>query len=130
LDDQHGNVLRDVPDQVRDALALGSGKARQRLVEQQHLRLRAQRNAEIDQPLPAIGKGAALDVLDAFKAQEFCQFGGLGMDLGKIIDVAPDIKTAGRVRLQRQAQVLVDRKALEQVGDLEGAGEALMADQL
>ena len=60
-----------------DALALGGGKARQRLVEQQHLRLGAERDAEIDQPLPAIGQFAALDVLDAFEAEEFDQLRGL-----------------------------------------------------
>ena len=38
------------------------------------------------------------------------------------------LKRAGVPRLQRQAQVLVDRQALEQVGDLERAREALLAD--
>ena len=81
LDDQHRNIGGDVLDQVRDALALGGGKSGQRLVEQQHLRLGAERDAEIDQPLPAIGQFAALDGLDAFEAEEFDQLRGLGVDV-------------------------------------------------
>ena len=38
------------------------------------------------------------------------------------------LKRPGCLRLQRQAQVLVDREAAEQVGDLERAGDALLAD--
>jgi hypothetical protein len=44
---------------TRDALKLGGGKAGERLVEQQHLRLWTERNPEIDQPLPAIGQPVA-----------------------------------------------------------------------
>ena len=69
LDDQDRNVGGDVLDEVRDPLALGGGKARQRLVQQQHLRLGAERDAEIDQPLPAIGQFAALDGLDALRGR-------------------------------------------------------------
>src|SRR5690606_6914803 len=43
-------------------------------------------------------------------------------------DVAPAVEARGVARLQRQAQVLLDRQALEQVGDLEGARQALLAD--
>ena len=63
-----------------------------RLVEQQHLRLGAERNAEIDQPLPAIGQFAAFDVFDAFEAEEFDQLRGLGVDIGIAVDVAPDVE--------------------------------------
>ena len=44
------------------------------------------------------------------------------------VDVAPGVEARGVPRLQRQAQVLVDRQALEQVGDLERARQALLAD--
>ena len=81
LDDQYRNVGGDVLDQVGDALAFGGGKAGQRLVEQQHLRFGAERDAEIHQPLPAIGQFAALDFLDAFETEEFDQLRGLGVDL-------------------------------------------------
>ena len=81
LDDQHRDVGGDVLDQVGDALALGRREAGERLVEQQHLRLGAERDAEIDQALPAIGELAALDVLDAFEAEEADQLRGLGVDL-------------------------------------------------
>ena len=56
------------------------------------------------------------------------QLRGLGVDLGVAVDVAPGVEAPRVPRLQRQAQVLVDRQALEQVGDLERAREALLAD--
>ncbi len=130
LDDQHRNVGGDVLDQVRHPLALGGGKPGQRLVEQQHLRFGAERDAEIDQPLAAIGEFAALDRLDALEAEEFHQLGGLGVDIGIAVDVAPDIEAHRTLRLQRQAQVFVDRKAAEQIGDLERAREPAVADQV
>ena len=130
FDDQHGNVGRDVLHEVRDALALGGGEAGQRFVQQQHLRLGAERDAEIDQPLSAIGKFTALDGLDAFEAEEFDQFSGLGVDALVAVDVAPEIEPHVALRLQRQSQIFVNRKTLEQVGDLERAGQALMADQI
>ena len=55
LDDQYRNVGGHALDQARHALALGGGKTSQRLVEQQHLRFGAERDAQIDQALPAIG---------------------------------------------------------------------------
>ena len=103
LDDQHRDVGGHVPDQAGDPLALGGGKAGQRLVEQQHLRLGAERDAEIDQPLPAIGQFAALDFLDAFQPEKFYQFGGLDMDFGIAVDVAPDVEAHAVLRLQREA---------------------------
>ncbi len=130
LDDQDRNIGGDVLDEVRDALALGGGKACQRLVQQQHLRLGAERDAEIDQPLPAIGQFAALDGLDPFEAEEFDQFRGLGVDVLVVIDIAPEVEAAGVLRLQRQPQVFVDRQPLEQIGDLERARQPLMADRL
>ena len=63
-------LRRHALDEVRHALALGRREARQRLVEQEHLRLGAERDAEVDQPLAAIGQLAALDLLDAFEAEE------------------------------------------------------------
>ena len=53
--DQDRNIGSDILDQTRHALALGGGKARQRLIQQEHLRLGAERNAQIHQPLAAVG---------------------------------------------------------------------------
>ena len=50
------------------------------------------------------------------------------MNLGVAVDVAPGVEASGVLRLQRQAQVLVDRQAAEQVGDLERTREAALAD--
>jgi hypothetical protein len=129
LDDQHRNVGGDVLDEVRHPLALGGGKACQRLVQQQHLRLGAERDAEVHQPLPAIGEFTALDSLDSLQAQEFDQLRGLGVDVAVMVDVAPQVEAASVLGLQRQTQVLVDRQPLEQVGDLERARQPLMADR-
>src|SRR5262249_19149181 len=87
------------------------------------------RDAEIDQPLPAIGQLTALDGLDAFEAKEFNELRGLGVDVAVVIDIAPQVEAARALRLQRQPQVLVDRQPLEQIGDLERAGQAQMADR-
>ncbi len=130
LDDQDRNVRCHVLDQAGDALALGGGKTGQRLVEQQQLRLGAERDAEIHQPLPAIGQFAAFDSLDAFQAEEFYQFRGLGMNAGIEIDVAPDVETNSALRLQRQPQVFVDGEAAKQIGDLERARQPVVADQM
>ena len=130
LDDQDRNIGGDVLDEVRTRSRSAAAKARQRLVQQQHLRLGAERDAEIDQPLPAIGQFAALDGLDPFKAEELDQLRGLGVDIAVVVDIAPEVEAPGVLRLQRQAQVFVDRQPLEQIGDLERAGQSLVADRL
>ena len=56
------------------------------------------------------------------------QLGGFGVNFRIAVDVAPDVEAHRMLRLQRQPQVLVDRQAAEQVGDLERTGEALLAD--
>ena len=45
FDDQHRNIRGYIPDQTRHALAFGGGEAGERLIEQQHLRLGAERDA-------------------------------------------------------------------------------------
>jgi hypothetical protein len=52
LDDQHRDVGGDVLDQVRDAFALAAASPASGSSRQQHLRLRTERDAEIDQALP------------------------------------------------------------------------------
>jgi hypothetical protein len=128
LDDQYRDVGGDAPDQVRDAFALRCREPGERFVEQQHVRPGTECDAEIDQPLPAIGELAALDGLDSFQAEEARELVRLGVNLRVAVDVAPDVEPPGMARLQRQPQVLVDRESAEQVGDLERAREPLLAD--
>ena len=64
------------------------------------------------------------------QAEEFDQLRGLGVDILVVVDVAPEVEAPGALRLQRQAQVFVDRQPLEQIGDLERARQPLMADRL
>src|SRR5450432_550572 len=130
LDDQYRNVGGDVLDQVRYPFALGGGKASQRLVEQQHLRLGTERNAEVDQPLPAIGQFAAFDLLDAFETEKFYQLGGFGVHIRIAVNVAPDIETHRMLRLQRQPKIFVDREFAEQIGDLKRTRQTAVTDQL
>ena len=87
-----GTLRGDVLHQVGDALAFRRREPGERLVEQQHLRLGAERDAEIDQPLAAIGKVAAFGLLDPFEPEEADQLGGLGVNLRIAVDVAPDIE--------------------------------------
>src|SRR5262249_25458028 len=84
----------------------------------------------IDQALSTVGQFAALDVLDSLKSEKPDQFGGFGVQIGKTIGVAPEVEAAGMARLQRQAKVLVDRRGLEQAGDLKRAREAALTDVL
>ena len=94
-----------------------------RLVCEQHLRFRPERNAEVDQALSAIGQVAAFDRLDALETEEADEFGSLGVDGGVAVAVTPDVEAAGVPGLQRETNVFVDRKAAKQVGDLERAAE-------
>src|SRR5215470_4197353 len=94
------------------------------------MRFGPERDAQVDQPLAAIRQLAALCVLDSFKPEKADQFGSVGMDVAVTVDVAPEIEAAGMPRLQRQSDVLVNRRIAEQAGDLERAGEPLSADVL
>ncbi len=79
-----GILAGDVADESFETRSRSAAReARQRFVQQQHLRLGAERDAEVDQPLPAIGQFAALDRLDAFEAEEPDQLGGLGVHVAR-----------------------------------------------
>ena len=56
-------------DERADAFALGRGKARQRLVEQEHARPGRERKPHVEQALAAIRQRAGLCLLDAGEAQ-------------------------------------------------------------
>ena len=115
---------------MRYPFALASRQTGQRLVHQQHLRFGAQRDAQIYQPLSAIGKLPGFGVLNAFKTEEFHQLCSFRMDLWVTVDIAPDVEAARVLRLQGQPQVFVDRQTTEQIGDLERTGQPLPADVL
>src|SRR3546814_16129885 len=82
------------------------------------MRLGAQRDAEVDQPLAAVGKIATLDVLDAFQTEELHQLGRLAVNLAAAVDVAPGIAVPAVARLPGEPTVLVDREARDAIGDL------------
>ena len=56
LDEKHGDVLRQAGDGREQLGALLARHAGGRLVEQQHLRLRRQRQRDLEQPLLAVGQ--------------------------------------------------------------------------
>jgi hypothetical protein len=127
LHDQHWNPAGDARHQTGDALALRRSKAGQRLVEQKHVRLRAESDAEIDVALSPIGEVPGGDRLDAFEAEKSDEFARFGM-IAEGVDIAPAVEPARMAGLNRQAQVLVDSEAPEDIGDLKRAGEALPVD--
>src|SRR5512135_2331376 len=94
------------------------------------MRFGSERNAQIDQPLPAVRQLTAFYVLDALKSEKADQLGSFRMDVVIAVSVAPEIEAAGMPRLQRQANVLVDRRIAEQTGDLERARKAPLTDVL
>ena len=60
LDEQHGDVLRQVGDGGEQLGALLARHAGGRLVEQQHLGLGRERQRDLQQPLLAVGELAGL----------------------------------------------------------------------
>ena len=80
--------------------------------------------------MAAVGEVCPAHLLHALQAQELHELARFGVDVGVIVHVAPEVKTVGMARLQRQAQVLVDGEALEEVGDLERAREALLTNAI
>ena len=124
LDQQHRQVGRDALDDGADALALGGGETRQRLVEQQHARRGRKRDAHVEQALAAIGQRAGLGLLDAGEAEIADHGGGLGIDRVDRQRVGDRIEAARMPRLHGEADILADAERRKQVGDLERAADA------
>ena len=117
-----------MPDQAHDPLALGRGEAGQRLVQQQDLGLGRERHAHVDEPLPAVGERIGLHLLDALEAEEGDQLRRLAVDLLDTVRGGQGAHALGVLALNAQADVLLDGQPLEEVGDLERAGEAALGD--
>src|SRR5262252_3034561 len=56
LDDEDRDLLRQSVQHLEDAMGFERGHARRRLVEEQHARLEAQRDRDLDQALLAVGQ--------------------------------------------------------------------------
>ena len=129
LDQQHRNVGGELLDQRPDALALGRGEARERLVEQQQARLGGQRQPHVDQPLAAVGQGACLRALDAVEPEIARSSAAVSASISADgARAGPQIEAARMARLHGEADVLRDRQGRKQVGDLERAADAGAAD--
>ena len=98
LDEEHRHVRRDALDDVADALALGGGEPGERLVEQQQPRLRREREAHVEEALPAIGERAGLGLLDAGDAEIADERRGLALDRRRALAPAPRDRSAARWR--------------------------------
>ena len=93
---------------MRDALALGRGKARERLVEQKNPRSARQRQAHVQQALPAIGKRTRLGALDPRQSQKTHK---LRRALRYAVDaerIGPTIAMRRIACLHGEAQILLD----------------------
>ena len=75
LDQQDRNVGRNALDEPCDALALRRSQPRQRLVEQQYARRTRQRQAHVEQSLPAVGERAGFGLLDTRQSEKADQLG-------------------------------------------------------
>ena len=124
LDQDHRHLGGEAPDQADDALALGGGEAGERLVEQQDPGPGGQRHADLEQALAAVGELIDARRLEPLEAEELDQRAGLLGDPLVVVRGAPEIEAAGIGGLDAEADVLAHRKAREQVGDLERAGDA------
>ena len=70
FDQHHGVVFFDVQQELDHAFGLGLAHARQRFVEQQHLRVRGQRHGDLQLPLLAVAGGACRGLLFALQAAQ------------------------------------------------------------
>ena len=124
LDQQHRQLGGDALDQRSDALALGGGEARQRLVEQQDTWSRRKRQPHVEQALSAIGECARFRRFDAGQPEKADQLGGFLHHRPHRARAGPAVEMKGIARLHREPQILEDGKRREKVGDLERSGEA------
>ena len=130
LDQQHRQIGRDALDDGADALALGRGKAGERLVQQQHARRGGERHAHVEQALAAIGQHAGLGLFDAGEAEIADGGVGLGIDRVDRQRIGDGIEAARMPRLHGEADVFADAERRKQVGDLERAADAGARDLL
>ena len=124
LDQQHRNVGRDLLDQAADALALGGGKAGERLIEQQHARLGCERQAHVEQPLAAIGEGAGLGLLDAGEAEVAHDRRRFAFDSARLSAAAQQLKRCGWRACTASRMFSSTGSARKQIGDLKRAADA------
>ena len=124
LDQQHREVRGDGADQFGDARALGRSEPGQRLVEQQHARPGRERHCHGEQALAAIAERAGFGPLDTRKSHHAQHFGGLGADLADGCRRAPGVEGEWRVRLNGEADVLLDAQGREQIADQERPADA------
>ena len=74
LDEQHRNLAGDGLNQGGNPLPLGHRQAGERLVEQQDARAGAERDAQVEQALPAIRQRSRLGLLDSYWGLALPQF--------------------------------------------------------
>ena len=124
VDDEHADVPGQPVDGVEDDVALGARHAGRRLVEQQHLRLKPERDRQLDQALAAVGqlRDAVPRVVRELQGLE---------QVHRLLDHVPPPAGRpehGRRRADalgdREVDVLEHREPAEQPVDLERPGDA------
>ena len=121
LDQQDRNVGRDALNELCHAFALGRGQPRQRLIEQQYARCTRQRQAHVEQSLPAVGERAGFGLLDPRQSEKADQLGRAQCHAFDRVRVGPTIAMRRIVRLNGKPQILLDRYTGKEIRDLKRA---------
>ena len=86
--------------------------------------LAGQRDADLHEALAAVGQLIDRRRLEAREAEEIDQRPGFGVDPLEVLGAAQEMEATRVPGLDGEPQVLLDREPLEQIGDLERAGDA------
>src|SRR3954462_2753464 len=124
LDDQDRNVGGQGSEHVQNATRVLARHAGRRLVEQQHLRLEAERDGDLNQALAAVGQilhRRARVVREAERGEKLHRLvGDLGVSARGLPHASRDAVALG----DAEGDVVEHRQLAEKRGDLEGATEA------
>ena len=116
-------------DQVGDAPALVGGEAGERLVEQEQLRTRGERDRDLEQPLIAVREVGRDGEGLVGRARPRRRGGGPRRSGPRTLAASAQHGEAAAVlRLRGDAHVLEDGQRVEDADDLEGAGDAARDD--
>src|SRR6185312_294164 len=108
LDDKDAEPLGHAQQQIEQRAALGRGKPRRRLVEQQSLGLERQHEGDLDEPTLSVGQIDDAPRRELEQAELLQQSRRAIDDLGMIGGIAPDAPVEPVPRLESEADILGD----------------------
>src|SRR5579872_1509267 len=124
LDDQHGDVLRQLIDGIEDDVAFGARYAGGRFVEQQHIRFQADGDGELDEALAAIGQFRYAVARHVGKLEHLQQPPRLVDDVGSLSGRITHRSGGAGAFGHRHADILEYGQPAKQPIDLKGARDA------